>query len=111
MTDRDEEDCLTEAFYAEAEPCESCGEPTYQARVWNADYDLWIAVDCSCNTPSLPTCPALIPELEGAATVAEVCHVIRQHHAACPLCRPVLIEMPSREEPSKEPAIIYREAA
>ena len=97
MIDRDEEDRPQE-FYAEADPCESCGEPTWRGRVWNAEHELWIATDCSCNTPSLPTCPALIPALEAADTVAEVCRVIRQHRKTCPLCKPV--EIPRREPES-----------
>ena len=80
-----------EAFYTEAQPCESCGEPTSRPRVWNAEYDLWVAVDCTCNAPSVPTCPALIPLLERANTVREVCRVIRQHRATCSLCRPIEI--------------------
>ena len=111
MIDRDEDGMPTEAFYAEADPCESCGEPTYRGRVWNVEHELWIAVDCSCNTPSLPTFPTLIPELEGATTVAEIRHVIRAHRATCSLCRPQVVEFPQREEVTKKPAIIYREAA
>ena len=110
MIDRDEDGYPTEAFYTVAEPCESCGEPTYRGRVWNAEYELWIAVDCSCNTPSVPTCPALIPLLERADTVREVCQVIRSHRATCSLCGPV-IEMPRQQDVRKEPAQISREAA
>ena len=110
MIDHDEDGRPVEAFYAEAEPCESCGEPTFRGRVWNAEYEIWIAVDCSCNTPSVPTCPALVPMLEQADTVAEVCRVIRTHRATCRLCRPV-VEMPAPKQASKKPAIIYREAA
>ena len=90
MIDRDE-DGRPEAFFAEAEPCESCGEPTFRGRVWNQEHQLWIATDCSCNTPSVPTCPLLIPLLQQADTVREVCKVIRQHRATCPLCGPVEI--------------------
>jgi hypothetical protein len=96
-----------EAFYAEALPCESCGEPTFRGRVWNQEHELWIAVDCSCNTPELPTCPVLIPELEQAVTVREVCRVIREHRKTCHLCRPVEI---SKEAP-REPASVRKEAA
>ena len=109
--DADEGRDFRAPFFAEALPCESCGEPTLQPRVWNADYELWVAVDCSCNTVDAPTCPALAPALEAATTVREVCQVIRAHRAACQICRPTVIEFPSREEASKEPAIIYREAA
>jgi hypothetical protein len=76
------------AFYAEAEPCESCGAPTYQGRIWNQEHELWIAQDCSCNSPDVPTCPLLIPALELATTVREVVSVIRQHRATCPKCGP-----------------------
>lgn len=79
------------AFYAVAEPCESCGEPTFKGRTWNQEHQLWIAVDCSCNTPSLPTCPLLMPNLERAVTVAQVCRVIRKHRATCSLCGPIEI--------------------
>ena len=77
-----------EAFYAIAEPCESCGAPTFRGRTWNEEHELWIAVDCSCNTPEVPTCPLLIPALENAVTVSEVCQVIRAHRATCHLCGP-----------------------
>ena len=110
MIDRDEDGRPTEAFYAEAEPCESCGEPTFRGRVWDAEYELWVAVDCSCNAPSVPTCPALIPLLERADTVKEVCQVIRSHRATCSLCG-LVIEMPRRQNVRKEPAVIEREAA
>jgi hypothetical protein len=76
------------AFYAEAEPCESCGQPTFLGRVWNQEHELWIAQDCSCNTPYAPSCPLLIPALESAETVNEVCQVIREHRKSCPLCGP-----------------------
>jgi hypothetical protein len=103
--DPDEGRDFPNPFYAEALPCESCGEPTFQGRVWNVEHQLWIAVDCSCNTPSVPTCPALIPALEQAQTVREVCRVIREHRATCSLCKPVEIDA------RKEPATVLREAA
>ena len=106
MIYRDEDDRPTEAFYAEADPCESCGEPTFRARVWNAEYELWIATDCSCNVPSAPTCIDLIPDLLRANTVGEACHVIRQHRKTCPRCKP--IEIPRREP---EAPVRVKEAA
>lgn len=99
-----------EAFYTIAEPCESCGEPTFRGRVWNAEHQIWIAQDCSCNTPSAPTCPLLISALEIAQTVREVCQVIREHRKTCHLCRHV-VEITRRKEGHKEPAQIEREAA
>lgn len=110
MIDRDEDGYPVEAFYAEADPCESCGEPTFRGRVWNVEHELWIAVDCSCNAPSLPTCPALIPALEQADTVREVCRVIREHRATCSLCRPV-VEITQGKGTDRELATARKEAA
>ena len=75
-------------FYANAEPCESCGHPTWKGRVWNEEYSLWIATDCNCNTPQAPTCPRLIPLIEASVTVDEICSVIRKHRKDCLLCGP-----------------------
>ena len=94
-------------FYAEAEPCESCGEPTFRGRVWYAEHELWIAVDCSCNAPEQPTCPNLVPLIAQANTVRELVRVCKAHRASCALCGPVEIRRPS----SKEPAQIRKEAA
>ena len=94
-------------FYTNAVPCESCGEPTYQERVWYPEFQLWIAVDCSCNAPQAPTCSILVPLLSEAVTVRQVCQVIRSHRASCPLCGPVEI----RKRQTKEPAQIQKEAA
>jgi hypothetical protein len=94
----DSRDYPTSAFYAIAEPCESCGEPTYQGRIWNAEYELWIAQDCSCNTPSAPTCSLLIPELEHAQTVREVVGAIREHRKTCPKCGPQPISVSKMPE-------------
>jgi len=110
MIDRDEDGRPIDAFYALAEPCESCGEPTYQGRVWNQEHELWIAQDCSCSTPNAPTCPALIPALQQAVTVREVCQVIRLHRATCELCGPTNV-VPIRTPASREPAVVFREAA
>ena len=89
--DPDEGRDFPSPFYVEALHCESCGEPTFKGRVWNAEHELWIAVDCSCNAPSLPTCPDLIPLLARVDTVREVCRVIREHRATCHLCGPIEI--------------------
>ncbi len=86
--DPDEGRDLPEAFYAEAEPCESCGHPTWKGRRWDEEFQGRIATDCECNAPSVPTCPPLIPLIEAAQTVAEICKVIREHRASCPLCGP-----------------------
>ena len=73
-------------FYTEALPCESCGRPTYRARVWNAEYELWIAVDCSCNVPDEAICPDLLPLIVKARTVGELLAVCREHRRTCRRC-------------------------
>jgi hypothetical protein len=95
---------LPNPFYTVAEPCESCGEPTYQGRIWNQEHELWVAVDCSCNTPEFPTCPLLIPQLELAETVQQVCDVIRGHRATCHLCgpQPITPDLPVRQQSKPE---------
>lgn len=92
-------------FYAEALPCESCGEPTFQERIWNAEYELWIAVDCSCNIPDAPACPGMAPLFDSARTVGELMDLCK-----APQCAGV-IEIPIRQGVSKEPAVVRKEAA
>jgi len=73
-------------FYTNAEPCESCGEPTFKGRIWNAEHEIWIATDCSCNAPEVPTCPNLVPLIAQAVTVREIVRVCKSHpgcHAPC----------------------------
>lgn len=85
------------AFYTEAEPCESCGMPTYLPREWNAEYELWIAVDCSCSAPAAPICPALLPVFEREhITVGELSALVKEHRKSCARCGGV-VEMPKRE--------------
>jgi hypothetical protein len=94
-------------FYALAEPCESCGEPTFKGRIWNAEHELWIAVDCSCNAPDMPTCPNLVPLIVQANTVREIVRVCKEHRASCSLCGPVEIRRPAKKKPAK----VEKEAA
>ena len=76
-----------EAFYATAEPCESCGEQTYRGRIWNAEHELWAAVDCSCNVPDvLPSCPTRYALVCEAATINQMCLALRAHEAECVHC-------------------------
>jgi hypothetical protein len=107
--DSDEAREFPSPFYVHASPCESCGEPTFQGRIWNQEHELWVAVDCSCNTPDLPACPDLIPLLAQVDTVSEVCQVIRQHRMTCSVCGPV--KLPPKREAGKETPAIRKEAA
>jgi hypothetical protein len=85
------------AFFAEAQPCESCGLPTWEPRVWDEEHELWVAVDCGCLAPSAPTCPDLVGPIMEAETVGEVMEVCREHRKHCTRCGDP-IEMPARVE-------------
>lgn len=89
-------------FYTEAQPCESCGEPTFKGRIWNPEHELWVAVDCSCNAPDVPTCPALLPLIVAAQTVGELLDVCKAHRRVCPLCG--VVEMPHRNPAPRKAA-------
>jgi predicted RNA-binding Zn-ribbon protein involved in translation (DUF1610 family) len=100
VIDRDEDGRPTEAFYTEAQPCESCGEPTYRGRVWNPRFELWIATDCTCNLPEQPVCPLLRPVIESAQTVGQLVDRTHEHRLTCPLCGPRQIER--KAQPAQE---------
>lgn len=94
-----------QAFYVEALPCESCGNPTYLDRIWNTEHEIWIAQDCGCNAPSVPLPACMIAVLEAAKTVGQLCDSVRQHRAQCPVCSGV-VEIPRSDEP-----VEHKEAA
>jgi hypothetical protein len=103
--DWDEAREFLKPFYAEAEPCESCGRPTYKDREWDEESGLWVAVDCACNAPDVPTCPALIPLIEEAMTVDGLCRVVREHRLSCPTCGPIQLKKTAdRERKAREAA-------
>jgi hypothetical protein len=108
--DADEGHDFPSPFYAEALPCESCGEPTYKARVWNQEYQLMVAVDCSCNEPDEPVCPGLLPLIEQAKTVGELMDRVKAHRKLCVQCG-APIPFPNSKPRRKEPAMIERQAA
>ena len=93
---------MPQPFYAEALPCESCGAPV-SARTWNADYELWIGSDCSCNTPDQPVASCMMAVYEQAETCGELMDLCRAHRLTCPTCGPV--ELPARK--LAEPVQVY----
>ncbi len=76
-----------QAFYANAEPCESCGTPCFTARVWNEEYQLWMGTECSCNIPESPICSVLELLIAQPVTAGEVCDMFRKHAATCSKCK------------------------
>ena len=97
-------------FYAEALACELCGEPTFEGRIWNAEHEIWIAQDCSCNAPDEPICPGLLPLLQQAKTVGELLDLCKAHRKTCVQCG-APIPFPGPRKVRKKPAQIEREAA
>jgi hypothetical protein len=98
---------MPESFYTEAQPCESCGTPTYRAREWNAEHELWVAVDCQCSVPDEPIAPCMIEVLEAAQTVNELMETCKAHLQTCLICNPKLRQLPKRETERRQ----EREAA
>ena len=99
MIDRDEDGYPDDPkpFYTEALPCESCGHPTFQGRVWNAEHEIWIAIDCSCNAPDQPLPACMIEVYRNAQTVGQMMDDIKAHRQTCPVCR--IAELPERKQP------------
>lgn len=98
---------MPEAFFTESLPCESCGAPVSE-RTWNAEHELWVGSDCSCNAPDLPVPQCLIAVLESAKTVGELCDSVRAHKLECAVCGPARLP---RKEPAHLKAKTKREAA
>jgi hypothetical protein len=88
-------------FYAEAVPCESCGEPC-DSRTWNAEYDLWIGAACSCTIPDQPVCPDLVPLIMAVTHVRELVEVCKEHRKSCTKCgEPVELPVRKMAEPER----------
>lgn len=76
----------TRAFFAESNPCESCGRPA-EVRFWNQEHELWIGVDCPCNVEyEAPTCQYFRHQLYLCGTVSEVQRLMARHCPTCPVC-------------------------
>ena len=97
----------SEPFYTEALPCEACGRPATE-RVWNADFELWIGLDCQCATAELPIEPRCIVEYRIvmlAEALGELSASVRAHRLTCPVCNRI------RKQPRSQGAFIEREVA
>ena len=81
---------LSEPFFTEALPCESCGKPVdCDRRPATWDESLMVGPCCQeiDNTPSVPTCPALYELMMSCETVGELCDFSKSHKAHCPTCQ------------------------
>lgn len=99
-----------EPFYAIAEPCESCGRPS-EKRYWDAEYELWIGINCECVQPEEPVCPALGVLIVAARNVREIVQACQKHREGCPVCGEGLKPQPVRSEVTRVEAERPRKAA
>lgn len=90
------------AFYAEALPCESCGDPCQEdERVFNPDWELMIGTKCSCAVAvqEQPVCPDLYRLFVSAAgTISELREIAQAHKTTCEFCTPELARKTPRRE-------------
>jgi hypothetical protein len=96
-----------EPFYAEALPCEACGRPATK-RVWNAEFELWIGLDCQCATAELPIEPRCMVEYRivlAAEALGELSASVRAHRLTCPVCNG------TRKPPMSQTAPVERKVA
>lgn len=90
-----------EAFYANAEPCESCGQPIFEGRKpasW--DPDLKVGPCCEYvveEIPEIPICEELYKLTMRARTVGELHDTYTSHRKVCRVCNPELPEVELRE--------------
>jgi hypothetical protein len=79
-----------EAFYAEAEPCESCGRPCEERKVAKWDESLLVGPCCEFSLdfefPELPNCYQLLKELDTCKSVFQVRNVFTAHARYCKEC-------------------------
>ena len=97
----------SEPFYTEALPCEACGRPATE-RVWNAEFELWIGLDCQCATAELPIEPRCIVEYRIvmlAEALGELSASVRAHRLTCPVCNG------TRKPPMSQMARVERKVA
>ena len=85
----DYDSCLCEPFYANALPCENCGEPCEERQP--AEWAPEILVGPCCKSPGAehprePVCFALYQIMMQARTVGEMVEARKAHKQSCPEC-------------------------
>jgi rRNA maturation protein Nop10 len=85
----DYDSALVQPFYANALPCENCGEPTEERHPaeWNPE----ILVGPCCKSPATefprePVCFRLYQIMLAAKTVGEMMDSCKAHKHSCPVC-------------------------
>lgn len=105
---------VARAFYAEGEPCENCGRPCLEGRVWVPGFDFQGCERCAeearCVIFAEQNCPTLYNAIQRAKHVGEVAAAMRQHMATCPSCNPKL-RLPAKRDAGKAAPAVVKEAA
>jgi hypothetical protein len=80
-----------EAFYTNALPCESCGQPIDDRRPAPWDTSLQVGECCyfcvDFEVPNLPSCIRLWEAIENCKSVNAVRAVFSAHAYSCPICK------------------------
>jgi len=107
--DYDEGKDPREPFFANALPCESCGEPCDELRRAMWDSDLLVGPCCyqqSDSVPDVPVCSELARVIADCSLTSSVVEAMEAHRECCESCR-VSIKL----EPRKAAREIRRERA
>ncbi len=95
---------VTQAFYAEGEPCENCGRPCHEPRVHVPGFDFLGCSDCAEEARTVifaeDNCQTLYAFIMKCKSVQQVRLAMRQHEATCPNCNPKLKRKPVAEMPA-----------
>jgi len=105
---------VRQAFYAEGEPCENCGCPCTDGRVWVPGFDFWGCNNCGEEARTVifaeENCPTLYNFIMRCKSVVQVRLAMREHEATCPNCNPKL-HKPAQVAEMPAPAMERKEAA
>jgi hypothetical protein len=90
-----------EAFFTEAVPCHSCGQPCDELRRAEWDSDLLVGECCFQNAsiPDVPACPQMIEVIKNCSLVSSVQEAMEAHRECCDVC-----SVPMRKEAGREAA-------
>jgi hypothetical protein len=96
---------ITQALFAEANPCEACGRPAGE-RFFDPEHELWIGVDCPCillhQIPVNFRCPLEYRIMITGTSLRQIEQAVKLHRSLCSICR---------REPSRDVQPIERRKA
>jgi hypothetical protein len=87
---KEEAERITQAFFAEANPCEACGRPAGE-RFFDPEHQLWVGADCPCillhQIPVNFRCPEEYRIVLAGRSLSQISQAVRFHRLICPVCR------------------------